>query len=99
MCSAKPSLPPTSLEEAAQRTAAPPVIPEADALAEAVRDLDLMAPGSRVSSHTILPRMVPMSLLEKARKVCVLTLPSLATESEKAVMVSSSGASNTATTS
>ena len=50
-------------------------------------------------AHTILPRMLPMSLLEKARSVWVLTLPSLATESENAVMVSSSGASNTATTS
>ena len=50
-----------------------------------------------LACHTILLRTVPMSLLEKARSVCVLMLPSLATDSENAVMVSSSGASNTAT--
>src|SRR5215470_2168089 len=68
------------------------------------------APGRQRSSRwpakarpsggqTILPRIEVISLAENARSVCVLTLPSLATDRAKAVMASSSGASNTATTS
>lgn len=49
--------------------------------------------------HTIFFSTLGISAAVKARSVWVLTLPSLATLSENAVIVSSSGASSTATTS